>query len=56
MEIEDAGCRTALGDAFDATVDEVFAPGFAIDYLTVCGETIEREPGRVAAAVARLRR
>jgi len=56
MEIEDAGCRTARGDAFDATVDEVFAPGYAIDYLTVCRETLAEESARVTAAEARLRR
>ena len=56
MEIEDAGCRTALGEAFDQMVDDVFAMGFSIDYLTICEETLEFEPQRVERAIGMLRR
>lgn len=56
MEIEDAGCQSALGDEFDETVEEVFAMDFSIDYLTICGETFEFESERVDRAIAKLRR
>lgn len=56
MEIEDQGCRSSVGDAFDATVDLVFSAGFEIDYLTICGETLEIEPERVAQAWNELRK
>jgi len=56
MEIEDAGCQSALGPAFDETVDMVFAPGFPIDYLTICEETLALEPARVDRAWQFLRK
>jgi hypothetical protein len=56
MEIEDKGCRSALGEAFDETLDRVFDGGFAIDYLTICDETFALEPERVAGAWERLRK
>lgn len=54
LEVEDAGCRTATGDAFDEMTATVFDYGFPVDYLTVCGESFD-DPARIRAAYDRLR-
>ena len=41
IEIENRGCRTATGTAFDGVLAQVFTHGFAVDYLVVCAETFE---------------
>ncbi|MEX2245322.1 MAG: beta-galactosidase [Dehalococcoidia bacterium] len=55
LEIEDGGCRSSTGAAFDDTLSRVFEPGFPIDYLMICQETLE-DGGRAQAAQERLRR
>lgn len=39
LEIEDGGCRSATGAAFQGVTDRVFSYGFAIDYLVLCRQT-----------------
>jgi hypothetical protein len=56
MEIENRGCESAVGESFGDLLDVTFEGGFAIDYLVICGESFELEPGRVAQALGRLRR
>ncbi len=41
LEIENRGCTDAEGAPFDALIDEVFSYGFAIDYLVVCGDSLD---------------
>jgi hypothetical protein len=55
LEIENGGCRTSTGPAFDGVVDQVFAPGFPIDYLMICAETFD-DDARAQGAFERLRR
>jgi hypothetical protein len=55
MEVEDRGCRSARGDAFDGMVDHVFSGGYPVDYLTVCRASFE-DPARMQRAIDRLRR
>jgi hypothetical protein len=55
LEIENNGCEDATGPAFDVLLDRVFSYGFAIDYLVVCGQTLE-DAARASAAAERLRK
>lgn len=41
LEIENRGCTDAEGAGFEALVDLVFSYGFAIDYLVVCGKSLD---------------
>ncbi len=41
MEVEDRGCRSANGQAWDDMINEVFGYGFPIDYLVICGESFD---------------
>jgi hypothetical protein len=57
LEVEDAGCQSATGPAFDQMTQIIFAYGFPIDYLSLCGQSFE-DPStfeRIPAVIDRLR-
>ena len=41
LEIENRGCNGATGEGFASLADGVASYGFAVDYLVVCGDTLE---------------
>ncbi|HEX5368916.1 MAG TPA: beta-galactosidase [Dehalococcoidia bacterium] len=47
LEVEDAGCGSATGPAFDAMISHIFSYGFAIDYLDLCEQSFD-DPGTAA--------
>lgn len=55
LEVEDAGCRSAEGAAWDEMTDKIFGYGIPLDYLIICGQSFD-DAGRVQYAVDRLRR
>ncbi|MBI5288700.1 MAG: beta-galactosidase [Chloroflexi bacterium] len=55
LEIENRGCNGATGDEFGAIADRVASYGFAVDYLVVCGETLD-DAGATQRAYDLLRR
>lgn len=57
LEVEDSGCRSAEGSAFDKMIRTVFNYGFRIDYLLLCSASF-RDPGtaqKLAAIRGKLR-
>jgi len=55
LEVEDGGCRSATGAAFDEMAATIFGYGFPVDYLVVCEQSFD-DPARVQAALDRLRK
>jgi hypothetical protein len=55
LEIENNGCQDATGTDFDALAAQIFGYGFPVDYLSVCGSTLD-DAGRARAALDRLRK
>lgn len=53
LEIENRGCTDAEGAGFEALIDEVFSYGFAIDYLVVCGDSLDEAALQRAHAALR---
>ncbi len=49
VEIENRGCGTAIGPAFDDVLNQVFTHNFAVDYLIVCPATLEDAPSSTKA-------
>lgn len=41
LEVENRGCNGATGEGFVSLADRVASYGFAVDYLVVCGDTLE---------------
>lgn len=54
FEVEDSGCQSATGQAWDEMTDKVFGYGFPIDYLVICGESFA-DKERIRAALSHLR-
>ena len=57
LEIEDSGCQSATGPAFDAMIAHIFSYGFAIDYLELCEKSFD-DPAtnaKLPSVISRLR-
>lgn len=55
IEVEDRGCQSATGPAFDEMTATVFGYGFPVDYLMICEQSFD-DPERAQAALGRLRK
>lgn len=54
LEVEDQGCRSSTGEAYDAMIQKIFGYGFPVDYLVICGESFA-DGQRIEGTISRLR-